>query len=208
VSARTRGKVELAAAELGYAPSLLASGLTTGRTKLIGLVSNNFRNPVFLQIFDLFTRGLQDRGLRPLIVNIDDLSDPASATRRLRQHSVDGVILASSSLSPAFAEAFRLAGVPVVHAFGRASGETRVHVLGVDNHAIGRMAARSLVRRGYRNVAFLGGPRAATTTEDRLAGFAAVIARHPAVTMTVSFATDYAFEAGRSEMTRLLVDRP
>ena len=32
--------------------------LTTGRTKLIGLVSNNFHNPIFLEVFDLFTRGL------------------------------------------------------------------------------------------------------------------------------------------------------
>ena len=46
VSARTRAKVEKAARELGYSPNALASSLTTGRTKLIGLVSNNFHNPI------------------------------------------------------------------------------------------------------------------------------------------------------------------
>ncbi len=69
VSTTMRRKVEKAARELGYSPNALASSLTTGRTKLIGLVSNNFLNPIFLQVFDLFTRGLQDRGLRPLLVN-------------------------------------------------------------------------------------------------------------------------------------------
>ena len=39
VSAKTRAKVEAAADELGYSPNALASSLTTGRTKLIGLVS-------------------------------------------------------------------------------------------------------------------------------------------------------------------------
>ena len=60
VSLKTRAKVERAALELGYSPNALASSLTTGRTKLIGLVSNNFHNPIFLEVFDLFTRALQD----------------------------------------------------------------------------------------------------------------------------------------------------
>ena len=72
VSAKTRRKVEKAAAELGYSPNALASSLTTGRTKLIGLISNNFHNPIFLEVFDRFTRGLQDRGLRPLLVNLSE----------------------------------------------------------------------------------------------------------------------------------------
>jgi len=55
VSDATRKKVQKAASELGYRPNALASSLTTGRTKLIGLVSDNFRNPIFLEVFDLFT---------------------------------------------------------------------------------------------------------------------------------------------------------
>jgi DNA-binding LacI/PurR family transcriptional regulator len=84
VSDKTRAKVEKAANELGYSPNALASSLTTGRTKLIGLISNNFHNPLFLEVFDLFTRGLQDRGLRPLLVNLSDETDPANSVRMLR----------------------------------------------------------------------------------------------------------------------------
>ena len=94
VSARTRAKVEQAADALGYAPNALASSLTTGRTKLIGLIANNFHNPLILEVFDLFTRGLQDRGLRPLLVNLSGATDPAASVRMLRQYSVDGVIVA------------------------------------------------------------------------------------------------------------------
>ena len=56
VSIKMRRKVEQAAKELGYSPNALASSLTTGRTKLIGLVANNFHNPIFLEVFDLFTK--------------------------------------------------------------------------------------------------------------------------------------------------------
>ncbi|MGR3544291.1 MAG: LacI family DNA-binding transcriptional regulator, partial [Paracoccus sp. (in: a-proteobacteria)] len=144
VSTTMRRKVEKAARELGYSPNALASSLTTGRTKLIGLVSNNFLNPIFLQVFDLFTRGLQDRGLRPLLVNLSNETDPENSVRMLRQYSVDGVVVASSTLPSDFAMAFRDAGVPVVHAFGRYSSSPKVHVVGIDNREAGRLAARTL----------------------------------------------------------------
>ena len=204
VSAKTRLKVQKAADDLGYSPNALASSLTTGRTKMIGLVSNNFHNPIFLEVFDLFTKGLQDRGLRPLLVNLTDETEPEASVRMLRQYSVDGVIVASSTLPPSFADAFRVAGVPVVHSFGRHSENPEVDVLGIDNIEAGRIAARTLVNHGYTQVGFLGGPSDATSTQDRETGFMSELALHPSVTVTSSFADAYSFAAGRAEMTRLL----
>ncbi len=208
VSARMRRKVEKAAAELGYSPNALASSLTTGRTKLIGLVSDNFKNPIFLEVFDLFTRALQDQGLRPLLVNLSDETDPESSVRMLRQYSVDGVVVASSTLAPGFARAFRDAGVPVVHAFGRSAGTLQVHVVGIDNAECGRMAARTLIARGYRRIGFLGGPEIATSTQDRFRGFMEHLSGHPDIAVSHSFAAAYSFAAGRQEMLRLLEDTP
>jgi DNA-binding LacI/PurR family transcriptional regulator len=208
VSAKTRAKVEKAADEMGYAPNALASSLTTGRTKLIGLIVNNFHNPLILEVFDLFTKGLQERGLRPLLVNLSDATDPAASVRMLRQYSVDGVIVASSTLPSSFAESFKDAGLPVVHAFGRYSVAPDVHVVGIDNVACGRMAAKALILRGYTSVGFLGGPRTATSTQDRVAGFLSALAEHPQISVSASYASDYTFDAGRAEMQRLLQETP
>ena len=208
VSDKTRQKVRAAADELGYSPNALASSLTTGRTKLIGLVSNNFHNPIFLEVFDLFTRGLQDRGLRPLLVNLTDERDPEDSVALLRQYSVDGVIVASSTLPPSFSKAFRDAGMPVVHSFGRHASTPQVHVVGIDNVECGRMAARSLVARGYTNIAFLGGPETATSTQDRLRGFLDELRNHPEIKVGVSFANAYSFDAGRVEMVKQLMTEP
>jgi DNA-binding LacI/PurR family transcriptional regulator len=208
VSAKTRAKVELAAREMGYAPNALASSLTTGRTKLIGLIVNNFHNPLILEVFDLFTRGLQDRGLRPLLVNLSQASDPAASLRMLQQYSVDGVIVASSTLPASFAQAFQTAGLPVVHAFGRRAAGSTVPVVGIDNFACGGMAAAALLARGYARLGFLGGPEAATSTQDRAAGFLAALSSQSGVSVTTSFAADYTFDAGRAEMQRLLATAP
>ncbi len=204
VSSKTRAKVEKAASDLGYSPNFLARGLSTRKTSLIGLVSNNFHNPVFLQIFDLFTKGLQDKGLRPLLVNLSAETDPAKSVQLLRQYSVDGVIVASSHLPDGFARAFLEAGVPVVHAFGRATRSPDVNVVGIDNVAAGRMAAETLMARGYRTIGFMGGPKTASTTQDRLAGFLQAAAVLPDVTVTISFAKAYSFAAGLEQMGHLL----
>ena len=207
VSDKTRAKVEKAADALGYSPNALASSLTTGRTKLIGLVSNNFHNPIFLEVFDLFTKGLQARGLRPLLVNLTDEVNPENSIRMLRAYSVDGVIVASSTLPATFAEGFKDAGVPVVHSFGRQSPSPKVNVLGIDNIEAGRLAGQTLIDRGYKRVAFLGGPKSATSTQDRLAGFEEAIS-HSDIALSVSFASNYSFDAGREEMSKLLQSTP
>ncbi len=208
VSDKMRRKVEKAARDLGYSPNALASSLTTGRTKLIGLVSNNFHNPIFLQVFDQFTKGLQERDLRPLLVNLSSETNPEASVRMLRQYSVDGVVVASSTLPPLFAKAFREADIPVVHSFGRSSSAPEVHVVGIDNVECGRMAARELVRRGYKRVGFMGGPEAATSTQDRFTGFMSEMAAHKEIQTSYSFAQAYSYQAGRREMLRLLKTTP
>lgn len=208
VSAKTRRVVEQAAADLGYSPNILARSLMTGKTQLIGLVSNNFHNPVFLQIFDQFTKGLQEKSMRPLLVNLSDEVDPGRSVQLLRAYSVEGVILASSELPDGFAQAFLHAGLPVVHAFGRASQSAAVNMVGINNHQAGRMAAATLIARGYTHLGFMGGPKSASTTIDRMAGFLAEAALHRGVAVNVSFAEAYRFEDGRAEMLRLLAEGP
>lgn len=208
VSFKTRRKVEKAADELGYSPNVLARSLTTRRTSLIGLVSNNFKNPMFLEIFDLFTDCLQKRGLRPLIVNLSKETEPQNTITMLRQYSVDGVIIASSTLPPKFVRDFKSAKVPLVHSFGRYSRGANVDVIGIDNVACGRMAAETLVRLGYRRIGFMGGPRLATTTVDRRKGFVHELEQHAGIDVSVSYCDNYSFEDGRREMHRLLAAKP
>lgn len=204
VSPATRQRVLTAARELGYRPNLLAQSLMTGRTKLIGLVSNNFDNPAFMEIFDHFTRLLQQRGLRPLLANLSGQMEAAAALDMLLQYNVDGVIIASSTLPQSFVEGCRAAGLPVVHAFGRARTARGIAVAGVDNRAGGRLAARTLAERGYRRIAFLGGPETATSTIDRLSGLRAGLAEHGLVPRDALFGAAYSHQAGRALMQRLL----
>ncbi len=204
VSDATRHKVEQAAEQLGYRPSLIARSLATNRTKLIGLIANNFQNPVFLEVFDLYTRELQNEGFQPLIVNLTDGGSPEHWVQMMRQYHVDGVIIATSTLTPGFAEAFLEVGVPLVHAFGRFDPSLDIHVVGIDNIACGRMAAEIILARGCRSVAVIGGPEYATSTQDRVAGFTRRMAELGGHQPTIRFAENYTYAAGRAAMAALL----
>jgi DNA-binding LacI/PurR family transcriptional regulator len=204
VSRKMRERVEAAARDLGYSPSFIARSLTTKRTKLIGLIANNFQNPVFLDVFDLYTRALQQRELRPLLVNLTDETDPVQSLRMLQQYGVDAVIIATSTLPPGFARAFGAADVPVVHAFGRFDPRSPVHVVGIDNILAGRMAADALASRGYRSIAVLGGPRYATSTEDRIEGFGQRLGELGIAISHLSYADSYSYAAGRRAMAALM----
>jgi DNA-binding LacI/PurR family transcriptional regulator len=204
VSSGTLSKVMKAAQALEYQPNVMARSLMTGRTELIGLVSNNFDNPAFMEIFDLFTRRLQDRGLRPLLANLSGNSDPQQAITMLRQYNVDGVIVASSTVSPAFIDGCVAANIPLVHAFGKRTGRSAAHIVGADNIQGGRLAAHILLDHGYKHPAFLGGPRSASSTIDRLNGFRAGLKDKGLKPVAEVFANSYSHEDGRQVMQTLL----
>lgn len=204
VSAEMRRKVEKAARELNYVPNTIAASLTTGRTKLIGLIADNFDNPFFLKVFDLLTQALQEKGLRPLLINLGNETDPKNSIKLLQQYSVDGVLLAASNRPIGFATSIREAGLPVIHTFGPIRRAPSVHVVGIDNVEGGRIAARTLAERGYRRIGFMGGTETTATTRDRMFGFLSEAAKFDDMVATHSFAGDYTFNAGYSEMCRLL----
>ena len=204
VSEKTRGKVEQAALELGYAPSLIARSLATRRTKLVGLIANNFQNPVFLEVFDLYTEALQRLELRPLLVNMSHETDPGKSLGMLRQYNVDGVIVATSTLPPSFAKSFHMAGVPVVHTFGKFDDSANVHVVGINNVRCGQMAAQTLVDRGYDSVAVIAGPRSATSTQDRVRGFVDRMQELGREVAVIRYASAYSYPAGLEAGNELL----
>jgi DNA-binding LacI/PurR family transcriptional regulator len=206
VAPATREKIMAAARALGYQPNVMARSLMTGRTELIGLVSNNFDNPAFMEIFDLFTRRLQDHGLRPLLANLSGNSDPQKAIAMLKQYKVDCVIVASSTVSPAFIEGCISARIPMVHAFGKPSSKYPRHVVGADNAQGGKLAAKILLEHGYRNLAFLGGPQTASSTADRLRGFRAGLKDGNLAPICEVFAGSYSHQSGRGVMLELLND--
>lgn len=204
VSPRMREKVLAATRSLGYQPNVLARSLMTKRTELIGLVFNSLYHPAMMELFDQFTRRLQQSGRRPLLANLSGGVSTETALEMLLQYSVDGVIIASTTLPDAVASACVEAGLPVVQAFGRPRGKKLVNIVAADNVKVGRLAGAILQERGYRNIAFLGGPENMTSTEDRLKGLTEYLIAHRLRLCDVVYGPSYSHEAGLTLTKKLL----
>jgi DNA-binding LacI/PurR family transcriptional regulator len=204
VASATRKLVSETAKSLGYRPNILARSLMTNRTELIGLITSEFENPIYLEILSQFITCLQRQGLRPLVVNLTEGLPANGALGILMQYKVDGVIVASSGLHAEFAKACAATGLPLVQAFGRPVGEIAANSVGADNYAGGRIAAELMCRHGYRKLAYLGGPENATSTIDRLKGFRERLALAGAQPVETRFSGAFSYHGGLDAMRDIL----
>lgn len=179
----------------------------TGRSALIGLVSNAFSNPYVMSIIDVFTQELQRRNLRPLVFNMSGQEQIGNTVALMCQYRLDGIVIASSTLPVDMVQQIGDSGIPIVMAFGRPPAGLALDTALADNVAGGRLAARRLLQGGYRSIGFIGAPRHVTTSQDRLAGFEAELAA-AGMGCEVIRTGGYSHGDGAEGMTRLLAARP
>jgi DNA-binding LacI/PurR family transcriptional regulator len=105
----------------------------------------------------------------------DGHADPI--LEEIMRYQVDGLILASTSLSSALAAECREAGIPVV-LFNRKTSRDAAESVTGDNLAGGRQIAQFLVAGGHRRFAFVAGVENSSTNRDRERGFREGLAAH------------------------------
>lgn len=209
VSARMRNRVLAAAEKLDYMPNVLARSLMTQRTHLIGVILSNFSNPLYLTVLDYFTRDLQRRGLRMILLNVPLDEDLEATARMIMQYGIDGLVVSAGAISPLITDQCVKRGIPLV-AFARSPKRSKLHVVCPDNVAGGRIAARQFLDAGHRSFGVVAGPRTASTSEERLKGFRDEIEKAGLRIGAVEFADVYTYDAGMDAARRLLSgrDRP
>lgn len=179
VSGPRRAAVLAAAADLGYRPNRAAAILAGTRTRTIGVVIDDFRNPWYVPMLDGIRNALEPHGLRLTLADTTANAHlPSSPFDDLVSLRVDGVVLAAES-SPDLEVP---ADTPVVVAGVRALAPAGVDVVASDEAAGARLATDHLVALGHRSIAHLSGTggsaaarRAATVARMVASGIAPVV---------------------------------
>ncbi|ADZ91374.1 LacI family DNA-binding transcriptional regulator [Marinomonas mediterranea] len=213
VSPATRQKVLIAAKALGYKTNILAQSLMTNRTRLIGVISSNFENPMFTEVLDQLTKALQYRGYRTMVENVSAGSKPEDVLEQLLQYRVDGVLFLSSVLPTSFAQACSAANLPATILFGRTEQDYRhkeqsINVITADNVNGAKMGAELLIEKGYRNIGFLGGPEEATTTRDRKQSIVETLNKHQLTLVAEQHCDAYTYDAALTKSKEMLAAYP
>ena len=171
VSKKTAEKVRAAAEELGYRPNILARSLLTGRSRMIGLVVAYLDNHFYPKALEQLSTALEAQGYHVLVfMASQSAGNIERVTEEILDYQVDGLVLASVTLSSDLANRCRALGVPVV-LFNRRQGEPGELAIVSDNRAGGRLAAEHLLACGCRRIAHIAGQKVASTQADREAGF-------------------------------------
>ena len=174
-SARTIAKVRAAAEALGYRPDPLARAMSTGRTRIIGLVVAYLENQFYPLVLERLSRALKAEGYRILVFMTDRAgTDVEEVLRDLIDHRVDGIVTASVGMTDALTARCAAAGIPVVM-FNRGQDDPRLSEVTSDNPEGGAAVARFLIAGGHRRIAHIAGWQGSSTGRDRAAGFGQVL---------------------------------
>jgi DNA-binding LacI/PurR family transcriptional regulator len=183
VSTASREAVLRAVEELGYRPNAAARLLAEQRSRTVGVLLNDLRQPWFADMLDGLTPVLHAAGKHILLGDsrIDRMMDE-TLTWSFLDLGVDGLVLAGSvPVSPAITDV--ASKIPTVAVGGMDPGLPHVDVLANDNHLGATLAVRHLLELGHHRIAHISGlPAAAGSArmrgyEDtmRLAGLGACV---------------------------------
>lgn len=187
VSDATREKVLQAAKKLGYRPNALARSLITRRSHMIALVMSYLENQFYPLVIEKLSQKLQQQGYH-LLMFISDEAESDGVLAEILQYQVDGIVMASTMLSPDMTKSCADFGVPVVF-FNRVPDSTAAQnsiwaagnptnatsSVTSDNYQGGRMVAQLLLDTGHKKIAFLAGLEHSSTNVERERGFNEVL---------------------------------
>jgi DNA-binding LacI/PurR family transcriptional regulator len=208
ISPKTRQKVLASAKVLGYRPNAIARSLITNRSRIIAVVMAYLENLFYPDVLEELGRALAAENYHLLLFTgfMDRDSDPVFD--QLMQYRVDGIILASTSLSSELSEECATAGIPVV-LFNRTTERDAVSSVTTRNREGGKRIADFLVAGGHKSFGYIAGLENSSTNRDRQQGFMDGLAGHgfgEVIVETGNYSRNEAEEAARKMLSRK--DRP
>jgi LacI family transcriptional regulator len=185
VAPDTVARVMAAIDELGFVRNDAARQLRAGRSRSIGLVVLDVRNPFFTDV----ARGAEDRaaedGMTILLGNSDENVDRERAYLDLfEEQRVHGVLISPLGDDETRLQRLRGRDTPVV-LVDRVSEDRSISSVSVDDVVGGELAVRHLIETGRRRIAFVGGPTGIRQVADRLAGARRAVEAEPDATLEV-----------------------
>lgn len=208
VRAETRERVMHAIAELDFVPDQRSRQFRPGRTRTIGIAVAELGNPFFVDVALGAEEVCREHDLGVVLCN--SAYDPVRESHNLDllvQQRVQGIIISPVDENSNRLDMLKDRGVPMVFV-DRVGDDRDVWSVVVDDKEGGRLAARHLVSRGHRRIAFLGHPHRSPKVKLRYQGAREVVNQsHGDITLELVSASSWTVEEGR-RVGGLLAARP
>jgi len=175
ISAATKVRIRALAEQMGYTPNSVAQGLRNKTTKIFGLLIPAMTNPVFARVVMAIEEKAYELGYD--IILAQSLNQPErehAMIRRLLSRRVDGLFVTPvyrlGPTAPIYDELIKR-GTPTVLLGHRAPFCSSFVSVETEDIAASITATKHLLDLGHKRIAFLAGPTAAPSSQERLEGY-------------------------------------
>ena len=185
LSEATAQRIEQAIAELGYRPNQMARGLKRGRTRLIGMLVADIRNPYSIAVMHGVETACRQHGYSLVVCNTDrDDEQERQHLALLRSYNIEGLIVNTLGHHPDLLRELHRE-MPMV-LVDRKVEHLHSDLVGLDNPAAVHTALSHLQEQGYRQVLLVSEPYDGTSSRiERVSSFKSGIARRTALRGTL-----------------------
>ena len=213
VAPETFQRVQRIIADTGYAPNMLARGLTQGRSRTLGVVAYGLEYFGPTRVLTGIEQQAAEMGYsislnlihRPETAGVDGLLNDLSGRQ------VDGIIWAIPEVgSNRTWSHTRGADFPVpVLLVGGMAGQSSLPSIAIDNWAIGRLATEHLLAGGARSIGVITGPLTWWEAQERQRGWRETLVAHGLVARdSLIVEGDWSANSGEQGLYRLVEQSP
>lgn len=155
-SQETRQKIIAAAEELDYSPSIMARGLRSGKSSMVGMVLPVIYSSFFPEILQGIEDVLNKNNYNMILCTYKSMAEFREKWKVLHSKQVDGIITLPS-IEKDFAASYAeiKSRMPLVFTAGKLDGLDIPYVY-VPPAEIGRIGAKYLLEKGHRDIGILG----------------------------------------------------
>ncbi|MFL5752677.1 MAG: LacI family DNA-binding transcriptional regulator [Bacteroidia bacterium] len=198
ISEKTQKEVIKKAKELNYKPNLIARGLRTGRSNIIGLVVADISNPFYARISRSIEKMASKNGYNLIICSSEENEEKEEQLIDIlvRGQNADGVIVSSTQKNSAYFSKLQKENTPFV-LIDRYIPRLNANYVTVDNFNGAFAITEHLIRLGYKKIGMLTiSPHFISTISDRVKGYKAALKKNNVpfnkkIVREIPFATAY-----------------
>lgn len=194
VSAKMRGRVAAAAAELGYRPRTITRGLVTRRSNVVAILTTSMSSLSDPDALVTLTRAFSRHNIRVLLFALDREEETDAVVGDMLQHHLHGVVT-SITLQPPQLAPFVQAHIPVV-LFNRGAEDSPATAVRCDEEAGERWLVTKLIEAGHRSFGIVRRPEDSFVHTQRTASVTGLLTGH-GITDVTSVEGNFSYEGGR-----------
>ena len=208
VSEATRERVLKTIDDLGFVPNKIAGALATmGSSNLIAVIIPSLKSQIFTEVLSGITSHLDDEGYKPVIGISDyEIEKEEELIQSMMSWRPAGLIISNNKHTEKAQRILMNAGIPIVEMM-QVVDDPLDSCVGIVHEEAGALIARHFIKKGYREIGYVGWAAPNDTVQKRLTGFTETLkGSGVSVCDEITFDSPPDLELGKEAM-RLLLDR-